>query len=433
MNPESVTVIEFLGCVPLLQTLPSLSHKKIAEVVSVKRYDQGDSIVCEGEVADGIYFIWEGEAEVCGSLQSDDQSHAEYHLKQYDFFGHGVSPSTQPVEVLALSKLTCLVLPNDQMHLLKSKSIWSADDAQEKRPRIEQILQLDPIEADVFQGITLPDAIKHVSVFGGQFLGQALAAACKTVDCQKICHSLHAYFILPGDLSRPIKYKVHLVRDGKSFATRRVEAIQRGKVVFTLMVSFQKEEQLFIHHMVTMPSVPDPEKLVSREELREQRLVDPRILRTYRNDAAGTDFLPWPIELRFCEPDNAATDYKKSPPSLRYWFRARGIVSDDQALHRCIVAYASDLFFLEVSLNPHYENGFQSTNVSLDHSMWFHKPLRADDWLLYVRVNSPISHSGRGFVSGRMFTRTGELVVSITQEGLLRRVREPTPASSSKL
>ncbi|XP_042000465.1 acyl-coenzyme A thioesterase 8-like isoform X1 [Salvia splendens] len=433
MNPESV--IEFLGCVPLLQTLPSSSHKKIAEVVFVKRYDQGDSIVCGGDGADGIYFIWEGEAEVCGSLHSDDKSHAEYHLKQYDFFGHGMSPSTQPVDVLALSKLTCLVLPNDQVHLLKPKSIWSADDAQEKHPLIERILQLDPIEVDVFQGITLPDAIKHVSVFGGQFLGQALAAACKTVDSQKIVHSLHAYFILPGDLSRPIIYKVHRVRDGKSFATRRVEAIQREKVLFTLMVSFQNEEQLFIHQVVAMPSVPDPEKLISREELQEQRLVDPRIPRTYRIEAAGTDFFRWPIELRFCEPDTAATNYKKSRPSLRYWFRARGILSDDQALHRCIVAYASDLFFLEVSLHPHYEKDLKSTNVSLDHSMWFHKPLRADDWLLYV-IDSPISHSGRGFVNGRMFTRTGEqLVVSIAQEGLLRRAREPAPApaSASKL
>ncbi|KAG6434419.1 hypothetical protein SASPL_106052 [Salvia splendens] len=255
----------------------------------------------------------------------------------------GMSPFTQPVDVLALSKLTCLVLPSDQAHLLKPKSIWSADDAQEKRPLIERILQLDPIEVDVFQCTTLPDAIKHVSVFGGQFLGQALAAACKIVDSQKIVHSLHAYFILPGDLSRTIIYKVHRVRDGKSFATRRVEAIQREKVMFTLMVSFQKEEQLFIHQVVAMPSVPDPEKLISREELQEQRLVDPRIPRTYRIEAA-TDFFPWPVEVRFCEPDTAGTNYKKSRPQslsysfviLRYWFRARGILSDDQALHRSL-------------------------------------------------------------------------------------------------
>ncbi|XP_057805634.1 acyl-CoA hydrolase 2 isoform X2 [Salvia miltiorrhiza] len=429
MNPD--LVIEFLGCVPLLQTLPSSSLKKIAEVVAVKRYDQGDYVVREGEVADGIYFVWEGEAEVCGSFHSDDQNHADYHLKRYDFFGHGMTSSNQSANVLALSKLTCLVLPNDQLYLLKSKSIWSADDTQEKRPLIEQILQLDPIEVNIFQGITLPDAPKFGKVFGGQFLGQALAAACKTVDCLKIVHSLHAYFLLLGDFNIPIIYEVHRVRDGKSFATRRVEAIQRGNVVFTLTASFQKEEQQFIHQVATMPSVPDPEKLLSMEELREQRLVDPRLPRTYRNKVATTEFLPWPIEIRFCEP-NTNTNYTKSPPSLRYWFRAKGTLSDDQALHRCVVAYTSDLIFLQVSLNPHREKGLKSSSVSLDHSMWFHKPLRADDWLLYV-IDSPNAHSGRGFVTGRMFNRTGELVASLTQEGLLRKARLPAPASQSKL
>ncbi|KAG6402691.1 hypothetical protein SASPL_134895 [Salvia splendens] len=431
MNPELVAVIEFLGGVPLLQTLPSSSLRKIAEVVSVKRYDQGDYIVREGEEADGIYFIWEGEAEVCGSFHSDDQNHAEYHLKKCDFFGHGMSSSTQTADVLALSKLTCLVLPNDKMHMLKSKSIWSEDDAQEKRPLIERILQLDPIEVNIFQGITLPDAPKFGKVFGGQFLGQALAAACKTVDCLKIIHSLHAYFLLLGDFNKPIIYEVRRVRDGKSFATRRVDAIQRGNVVFTLMASFQKEEYQFVHQVATMPSVSDPEKLLSMEELRDQRLVDPRLPRTYRNKVATTDFLPWPIEIRFCEP-NTSTNYTKSPPSLRYWFRAKGTLSDDQALHRCVVAYASDLIFLQVSLNPHREKGLKSSSVSLDHSMWFHKPLRADDWLLYV-IDSPNAHRGRGFVTGQMFSRTGELVVSLTQEGLLRRAREPAPSSQSKL
>lgn len=428
---NSGSVIEFLGCVPLLQRLPSSSLKKISQLVSVKRYDQGDYIVREGEAADGIYFIWEGEAEVCGSFHPDDKNRPEFHLKQFDCFGHGMVSSSQPADVIALSKVTCLVLPNEHTNLLKPKSIWSADETQEKLPLVERILHLDPVDVNIFQGITLPDAPKFGKIFGGQFIGQALAAACKTVDCLKIVHSLHAYFLLIGDFDIPIIYQVHRVRDGKSFATRRVEAIQKGNVVFTLLASFQKEEEGFDHQVATMPSVPDPETLLSMEELRERRLIDPRLPRTYRNKVASVEFVPWPIEIRFCEP-NTSTNQTKSPPSLRYWFRARGKLSDEQALHRCVVAYASDLIFLQISLNPHREKGLKSASVSLDHAMWFHRPFRADDWLLYV-IDSPNAHSARGFVVGRMFTRKGELVVSLTQEGLLRRARTPVSTVQSKL
>ncbi|KAL0412021.1 UNVERIFIED_CONTAM: Acyl-CoA thioesterase 2 [Sesamum latifolium] len=319
--------------------------------------DQGDYIVREGEAADGIYFIWEGEAEVCGSFHPDDKNRPEYHLKQFDCFGHGMVSSSQPADVIALSKVTCLVLPNEHANLLKPKSIWSADETQEKLPLVERILHLDPVDA--------------------------LAAACKTVDCLKIVHSLHAHFLLIGDFDIPIIYQVHRVRDGKSFATRRVEAIQKGNVVFTLLASFQKEEEGFDHQVATMPSVPDPETLLSMEELRERRLIDPRLPRTFRNKVASVEFVPWPIEIRFCEP-NTSTNQTKSPPSLRYWFRARGKLSDEQALHRCVVAYASDLIFLQISLNPHREKGLKSASVSLDHAMWFHRPFRADDWLLLI-------------------------------------------------
>ncbi|KAM1707559.1 hypothetical protein ACFX13_000702 [Malus domestica] len=197
--------------------------------------------------------------------------------------------------------------------------------------------------------------------------------------------------------------------DGKSFATRRVDAIQKGINIFTLLASFKKEEEGFVHQQATMPSVPAPDKLLSMEELREKRLLDPRLLRTYRFKATAKKFVPWPIEIRSCEP-NSSTNQTKSAPSVKFWFRAIGKLSDDQALHRCVVAYASDLIFLGVSLNPH------RLRVSLDHAIWFHRPVRADEWLLYVIV-TPIAYDTREFVSGQMFNIKGEELIGGEDRG----------------
>ncbi|XP_047336218.1 acyl-CoA hydrolase 2-like isoform X2 [Impatiens glandulifera] len=406
---DTEAVIEFLGNVPLLQRLPSSSLLRIAQVVNEKHYEKGEHIIREGEAGNGIFFIWEGEAEVSGSVDTADDGRPEFQLKRFDYFGLG-APSSEQADVIALSKLTCLVLSQTNCDLLKPKSIWNADKTDDSCAPVENILHLIPLEDNIFQGITLPEAPKFGKMFGGQFMGQALAAATKTVDCLKLVHSLHAYFLLIGDYNIPVIYQVYRIRDGKSFATRKVDAIQKGNVVFTLLASFQ---------------------LLSMEELREKRITNPRLPRTYRNKVASSDFIPWPIEIRFCQPNNA-TNQTKAAPSLRYWFRAKGKLSDDPALHRCVAAYASDFIFLSVSLNPHRKKDLKLTSVSLDHAMWFHRPFRADDWLLFSIV-SPAANNARGFCSGQMFNRNGELVVSLIQEGLVRPMKTQNPIAKPKL
>lgn len=277
------------------------------------------------------------------------------------------------------------------------------------------ILDLEPLEHNLFRGMS--PQVGWQRVFGGQVIGQALVAASRTVPEDRSVHSLHAYFLRPGDPSVPIIYEVDRIRDGGSFTTRRVVAIQHGRAIYSMSASFQKMEE-GLEHQSAMPDVPAPEDLPSEAELKEKFLAHaPEAVRRYWERER-------PIELRPVD----LTHYfsrKKLVPAQNVWVRASAALPDDPRIHTCVLAYASDMTLLDTSLFAHGTSVFDTRLqvASLDHAMWFHRPFRADEWLLYVE-DSPSSSGGRGFTRGSLYTRSGELVASVAQEGLIR-VREP--------
>ena len=276
-----------------------------------------------------------------------------------------------------------------------------------------ELLDLEAIEVNIFRGLS-PDEDRQ-RVFGGQVAGQALVAAGRTVDDNKLVHSLHAYFLRPGDPTVPILYEVDRIRDGRSFTTRRVVAIQHGRAIFNLAASFHIEEP-GPEHQVAMPDVPDPESLPSFRERMEP----------YKDFLGDWYERPRPIDARHVTktPLERAPD-EPLPPRQQVWIKADGELPDEPLLHACIVAYESDFTLLDTALLP---IGIRSWNdgttmmASLDHAMWFHRPFRADDWLLYDQ-DSPTAHGARGFARGQIFTKDGRLVVSVVQEGLIRPLR----------
>jgi len=278
------------------------------------------------------------------------------------------------------------------------------------------LLRLEPIERRIFRGRS--QDLGWGTVFGGQVLGQALSAAAQTVDAKRPVHSLHAYFLRPGDARRPIVYEVDLLRDGSSFTTRRVVAVQGGESIFSLAASFQVEEG-GLEHADSMPAVPGPDDLLSEFDL-ARRHAD-RIPEPLRTMALAER----PIEIRPVQPYNLL-DPKPAPARRQLWYRATGRLPEDPAVHRYLLAYASDFNFLVTAMVPHAVSwltpGLQV--ASLDHAMWFHRPFRMDDWLLYD-VDSPSAGGARGMVRGRFFTREGLLVATVAQEGLMRDRRGP--------
>jgi acyl-CoA thioesterase-2 len=273
------------------------------------------------------------------------------------------------------------------------------------------LLELEQLEVNLFRGLS-PDEDRQ-RVFGGQVAAQALTAAGRTVDPLRRVHSLHAYFLRPGDPTIPLIYEVDRIRDGKSFTTRRVVGIQHGKAIFNLAASFQIAET-GPEHSDPMPDVPDPETLPTFRERIEPHL-----------DRLGPDLGAWlvrerPIDSRPVT-DPPWLDPTPRAPEQDVWIKTNGTLPDDPLLHTCVVAYASDLTLLDTAMLPHSvsHGGGQWQVASLDHAMWFHRPLRADEWLLYHQT-SPSAGNARGLAEGSIFRPDGMLAVTVIQEGLIR-------------
>lgn len=270
------------------------------------------------------------------------------------------------------------------------------------------LLELEQLEVNLFRGTSRD--IGSAQVFGGQVLGQALTAASRTVE-RRIVHSLHAYFLRRGDFNAPIVYEVDRSRDGRSFSNRRVVAIQHGEQIFNMTASFQVLEN-GLEHQIDMPQVPPPEDLPDMVEALRP-LLD-RMPERVRKFVAA----PRPFEFRMVQPVDPQA---KSAPTRQVWFRTCGSIPDDESLHRRLLAYVSDFYLLDTAALPHGVSFFSSKVImaSIDHAMWFHRPLRVDDWLLYA-LDSPSASGARGFGRGSVFARDGRLVASTAQEGLVR-------------
>ena len=277
------------------------------------------------------------------------------------------------------------------------------------------ILDLEDLEVNIFRGHSPKESRERI--YGGQVLGQALVAGGRTVESEGgQAHSFHAYFLRPGDPRSPILFQVDRTKNGRAFETRRVVAIQHGRPIFHMEVSFHRPEEGF-EHQDRMPDVPDPESLpawcdrvkpllaaAASEEDREWMLRDRPIDSRYVTEV---DFL----------------DPKQQPPELLLWIKADGRLPQPLLIQQCVAAYASDSTLLDTAIMPHGISWLDRTHTvaSLDHAMWFHRPFRADEWLLYVQA-SPAAGAGRAFSTGKLFTREGQLVASVVQEGLVRKI-----------
>ncbi|MEU9341662.1 acyl-CoA thioesterase II [Streptomyces sp. NPDC048278] len=275
------------------------------------------------------------------------------------------------------------------------------------------LLDLEQIEENIFRGQSRSAVVPRV--FGGQVAAQALVAAGRTVPADRHAHSLHAYFLRPGDPGAPIVYTVERIRDGRSFTTRRAIAVQHGRPIFALSASFQLDEE-GLDHQAPMPAAPDPATLpTSADRFRGYEHLDPAVVEKFLEAREA-------IDLRYVEEPPFGKYGEPREPHSQVWFRTNGKLDDDPLLHVVLATYVSDMTLLDSVLLAHGRGGWAVGDVvgaSLDHAMWFHRPFRADEWLLYDQ-ESPSAHGGRGLGQARIYTRDGSLAISVIQEGVVR-------------
>lgn len=279
-----------------------------------------------------------------------------------------------------------------------------------------ELLDLEQIELNIYRGQSY--TVGSPNVFGGQVLAQALNAASRTVDENRFVHSLHAYFILPGNLEIPILYRVERLRDGGSFTTRSIQAIQNGKTIFQMIASFQSEQEGYSHQFEMPKDIKQPEDLLSWDDFRERFAnMLPKSFKLWLD-------IDRPIEFKPVEIENPAQP-KKMEPYKHVWIRAKGAMPNDKAMQQQVLAYASDYNLLATALLPHGDKAnFRNIKMaSLDHAMYFHREFDLSDWLLYA-IDSPSSSNARGFTRGNIFNREGVLVASVIQEGLIRPIKK---------
>jgi acyl-CoA thioesterase-2 len=278
-----------------------------------------------------------------------------------------------------------------------------------------QLLDLRTLEPDLHEGGSID--VGGRSVFGGQVVAQALVAAQRSMADEREPHSLHAYFLQAGDLRQPIRYAVERLRDGRSFSARRVQALQNGRPILSMIASFQRPEDGF-EHSIEMPDTPSPERLRPVTELRDDWLREVPDLNPFIKTLLQRDF---PVEFRPVQRWNPLRP-QYDEPRHSVWFRMLGNIPEDAGLHRALLAYASDFYLLSCTVRPHGQAWYapELMAASLDHALWFHRPARVDEWLLYS-MESPIARSARGLATGRIWDREGRLIASVAQEGLIRR------------
>jgi len=294
------------------------------------------------------------------------------------------------------------------------------EDVRALRGLIER-LALEEIDTDVYRGQNEPG--RPGRLFGGQVAAQALVAACRTVGDGLRAHSLHGYFLRPGDPEHPVLYTVDRIRDGRSFTTRRVVALQRGHAIFNTSMSFQIEEEGYEHQAPMPPDAPDPESLPSTRE-RMEKMADklPEIAKKFMTG-------PRAIDMRHTNPPTFLGGSASEGPN-HAWFRVCEKIGDEPLEHQALLTYITDMSLLDNIVRPHGRDGDRGPLMvaSLDHAVWFHRPVRVDEWLLYY-TDSPVANGARGFARGMIFTREGVLVASVAQEGLMRPVGEPEDRS----